>query len=332
VETEDVSLLIDPGAAVMHPSFPLSFDEKVTLVKKAEKAVSDAAKLVDVITISHYHYDHYLADQPSIYKDKLLLVKNPNQFINDSQRSRAEKFFGLLCQKLANVDLNDLLLEPNPENYGDPLKNLPLAMNKDFGDYTNRRNQLLEKGKKWFSNRAKRWEKYPKIPELNFNHLKTRFADGKSFTFGKTKIRFTSPLFHGIEFSRVGWVFMVIVEANKEKLLHSSDLNGPIIEDYANMIVEENPDILILDGPMTYMLGYTLNKINMSRAVENASWIVENVDARLVVYDHHLPREPRFRERTEKVWSTAKKHGKKVLTAAELLGLEPVVLRSGLIK
>jgi len=153
-----------------------------------------------------------------------------------------------------------------------------------------------------------------------------KYPEGKAFKFGNTSLRFRKPLFHGIEFSRVGWVFYTIVEHETEKFIHSSDLDGPIIEDYAQQIIHENPQVLILDGPMTYMFGYLLNRINLNRAVENATEIVRSIDAELIIYDHHLPRERKFRERTEKVWNTAKEAKKKVMTAAEFLGQEPVVL------
>jgi predicted metallo-beta-lactamase superfamily hydrolase len=57
--------------------------------------------------------------------------------------------------------------------------------------------------------------------------------------------------------------------------------------------------------------------------------IVREIDAELVIYDHHLPRERKFRERTEKVWNTAKEANKELVTAAEFLGREPVVLSVG---
>ena len=87
--------------------------------------------------------------------------------------------------------------------------------------------------------------------------------------------------------------------------------------------------MLILDGPMTYMFGYLLNRINLNRAVENAAEIVREIDAELIIYDRHLPREREFRERTEKVWEVAKEENKKVMTAAEFLGKELVVLSFG---
>lgn len=80
---------------------------------------------------------------------------------------------------------------------------------------------------------------------------------------------------------------------------------------------------------MTYMFGYLLNRINLNRAVENAAEIVRKIDAELIIYDHHLPRDRKFRERTEKVWEVAKGENKKVVTAAEFLGQESVVLSVG---
>ncbi|MFO7968110.1 MAG: hypothetical protein R6U44_10980 [Archaeoglobaceae archaeon] len=45
-----------------------------------------------------------------------------------------------------------------------------------------------------------------------------------------------------------------------------------------------------------------------------------------MIYDHHLTRESKFRERTREVWETAKKLGKGLYTSAEFKGKEPVVL------
>jgi predicted metallo-beta-lactamase superfamily hydrolase len=37
----------------------------------------------------------------------------------------------------------------------------------------------------------------------------------------------------------------------KAEEIYTSHLQGPGIEDYAQWIIKENPDILILDGPPT---------------------------------------------------------------------------------
>jgi len=325
VVTPDCSLLIDPGVSVMHPSFPASEEDKIRWLKAGRKSIRKAAEKADVIVISHYHYDHFSPGDLDIYRGKLLLAKNPNRYINDSQRERAYRFFQKLY-KTHGVDLKEVMEKPKQADYPNPLSSLPLAMSKGYGDYQRRREELLKKGYKWFKRRVEKWNSYRRIPEVNMEGLKVIFADGKTVRIGDTKISFSKPLFHGIEYSRVGWVLMTVVEYQGWKLIHSSDLNGPIIEDYAELIIKENPDILFLDGPMTYMLGYTLNRINLNRAVENAARIISETTTKLVIYDHHLPREPRFKEHTRKVWEEADRMGRKVITAAEYLGRKPAVL------
>ena len=325
VET-DIRILIDPGVAVMHPSFPASIAKKLYWYEKAKTRIKIAARGADVIVISHYHYDHFTDFDEEIYAGKLTLAKNPNSYINDSQRQRAEKFFENFCRNFGKRSLKEMLKKPKAMEFKDPLEDLKIASRKDFGDYQKRRLELLEKGKKWFFTRARKWCSSHRIPEMVFGNTKLKFADGREFKLKKTRLKFTKPRFHGIEFSRVGWVFSTVIEFKGKKLIHSSDLNGPIIEDYAEWIIEENPDILILDGPMTYMLGYTLNLINFRRTIENALRIIKESDIEVMIYDHHLPREPKFRERTKEVWETAKKLKKNVLTASELLGKKPVVL------
>lgn len=326
VRTPDVSVLIDPGAAVMQPSFPASWAKKLYWYERAVLAIKKAAKRADVVVVSHYHYDHFTDFDRKLYGRKLLLTKNPNDYINDSQRGRAEHFFGNLCRAFGGIKLEEVLQERERKTYDDPLKDIPRARDKDFGDYNRRRKELFKKGRKWFQNRVKNWKSAKLIPELKFGNVEVRFPEGKEFKFGRTKLRFTQALFHGIEFSRVGWVFATVIERDKEKLIHSSDLDGPIIEDYAEWIIRENPNVLILDGSMTYMYGYTLTRTTLKRTIENAKRIVEETDLELMIYDHHLPREPRFKERTREVWEAGKRLRKRVLTAAEYLGKKPVVL------
>jgi len=324
VKTKELNLLIDPGVAIMHPSFPASFVKKLKWVSEGKRAIKEAAKQADAIVISHYHWDHFMPKDFKVYEGKLILAKNPNCYINDSQRKRALEFYSFLAKKLGK----ELKLEkPKIKEFEDPANKLR-STKLDFGDYSRRRNELLAKGKKWFKLRVKRWKSYKQIPEFEAKQTRIRFVEGKEFKFGKTRIRFTPPLFHGIEYSRVGWVFMTVVERGREKLLHSSDLNGPIIEDYADFIIAENPTYLILDGPMTYMLGYTLNLINFRRILKNVERIVRKVNFKLMIWDHHLPREPKFKERTKEIWQLAEELGKRLLTASQWeLGREAVVLQ-----
>ena len=326
VETPDVKIVIDPGAAKMQPGFRAPEELKTEWKRKALQKIYEYAKEADIIIISHYHHDHYLYQEKylNVYMNKILLVKNPNYFINKSQRERAieffrsiSKFYGVQLQESAS-DL-DIAIE-------DPTYKLKHALSMDFGDYNERRKSILKKGSQRFENLRKYWSKLHVLHELNAPELHIKFADGKAFRFGKTVVRFTEPLFHGVEYSTLGWVLSVVIERNREKLIHTSDLSGPVIEDYADWIISENPDVLIVDGPMTYMLGYVMSSTTLRRAVSNMVRIIESIESEVIIYDHHLLRDPLFKERTSDVWETAKRFGKVVLTTAEYLGIKPVVL------
>jgi predicted metallo-beta-lactamase superfamily hydrolase len=330
VKTPDVTVLIDPGIAAMQPSFPASAAMKKEWRDEGGNAIKKASNEADIIIISHYHYDHYFPNDLSIYKNKLVLAKNPNEYINDSQRTRATRFYSALCETYGDRSLESVANTPvrsREEEYHDPLADIPIARDKDFGDYNKRRLELFEKGLKWFYDRASHWAQNFVIPEFTFRSLTVKYPEDNEFRFGATTLRFSKPLFHGIEFSRVGWVFYTVIEHKNDKVIHSSDLNGPIIEDYAEDLMRGNPQVLILDGPMTYMFGYLLNRINLKRAVDNAAEIVRSIDAELIIYDHHLTRERKFKERTKEVWDAAKREDKKLMTAAEYRRKVPAVFR-----
>jgi len=325
VKTSDVSIIIDPGVSEMQPSFPATDENKNKWLNNAIKSIKKECNEVDFLVISHYHYDHYFPDDIGIYKDKKIFIKNPNEYINYSQRVRAQEFFNLICNKF-KIDKSEKFFPPDiNKEYPNPLEYLPHALNKDFKTYNNRRKELLKKGGKRFDNQVNKWLSYTQLPEIKSKKLQMLFPEEKSYSFGDTNIRFTSALFHGIEFATVGWVFSTIIENNGEKLFHSSDLCGPMIEDYADMIIRENPSVLILDGPTTYLFGYILNKINLERTIKNTLRILKKINSDIIIYDHHLTREAKFRERTKEVWTTAKRLGKQVLTAAEFLGEKTVV-------
>ncbi len=313
VKTDDVSILIDPGVAIMHRSFPASFTQKLRWTELGRKEIKKAAKEAEVIVISHYHWDHFSPDDMKLYEGKLILAKNPNEYINDSQRKRAVSFYTRLWSYFNETELE--FEDPINKEYDDPAIHLKSVRE---GLYCNgRKREPVQKGRSWFTNRANKWRNYRRIPEVKFEDLEIRFVEGKKFRFGRTEIRFTAPLFHGMEYSRVGWVFMSTIQRGKEKLMHSSDVDGPIIEEYANAIIRENPEYLILDGPMTYMLGYMLNKTNLNRAIENAVRILKKTNLEVMIWDHHLPREPGFREHTKKVFEFADEMKKSVMTARE---------------
>ena len=327
VITPDVKILIDPGVAIMHPTFPAPDTLKFEWLEEGREAVRKASRKADVIVISHYHYDHFTDFEKEIYEGKLVLAKNPNEYINDSQRKRALEFYsriwkfagGIKFEKQKKRKFEDLAEELN-------------SIRKDFGDYNRRRRELLSKGEDRFWRLCDLWTGEKWIDEIKTERLNIQFADGREFVFGGTKIRFTRPMFHGLEFDRLGWVVGLTVESGGEKLLYSSDVQGPIVEDYAEWIVVENPDIMIIDGPPTYQFGYMLTRTTLNRAIDNMVRILRDTDCKTIIWDHHLFRDVNWFERVKRVYEYADKHGINVMSAAEFYEKKPVALMARLLK
>jgi len=335
LETSMGGLVIDPGAASMQPSYPLSSGEKRNLRRKAINKIEEYCWKSKIMIITHYHYDHHvlpndidLRNPKAMYlKGKLLILKNPNMYINESQWNRSRLFISKLIS-LAGDKISNYIEEPEMKDFTDPVQELNYALKRDFGDYSSRRAELLEKGKRWFNNLTRKlWGTKPWIKEgivLSYG-TKIIWGDGKKLELGDTTINIFNPWFHGIEYDRTGWVTPILIIKNNRKIFYTSDLMGPQIEDYAYKIADIRPDAIIADGPPTYLFPYMLNRINLNRAIENMIYIIESAKPKIVIYDHHLLREKRWRERTRPVFEAAKRMGVNITTAAEYMGLQPLI-------
>lgn len=328
VKTPEISVIIDPGFAVMQRSYPLKDQEKVAFLEAAEERVRKYTKKADIIIITHFHYDHHKrpVEFPESYVDKTLYIKNPNEWINYSQWKRTRIMYEDMMKLFDNIlKINDFKQNPKKKTYKDPYLELKLAQQVDFGSYTNRHEELLKNWKSNMLNSMNAWAKKKWLTELNVGRTNIKFIKEETLDFGATSICFPGTLFHGIEYAKTGWVEPVIIERDAKKVLFSSDIMGPNIEDYAQWIIDKSPDIIILDGPATYLLGYMFNQTNLKRCIENISRIVQEVDFHIMIYDHHLLREKKFREHMEDFYNLVEKTGKKVMTAAEWFGLPPLV-------
>ena len=327
-------IVIDPGAAAMQPSYPLPNDEKVRLRDKALRVIESACYGASTIVITHYHYDHhvrpsqgkFINPRKALLGGKLLIIKNPNKYINESQWARAREFLKELIE-LGGGEFKDFLSEPLETSFKDPTERLKHALSKDFGNYSSRRAELLRRGRKWFEGlvnklwSSKKWVLEDELPD----GTRIMWGEGKSLKIGCVELKFLGPWFHGIEYDRTGWVMPVVIKVKGKVVVYTSDLMGPQIEDYAYAIINYRPDVIIADGPPTYLFPYMLNKINLKRAIDNMNLIIEKAKPELVIYDHHLLREWRWRERVAQVFEVAREVGVKLMTAAEYLGNEPLI-------
>lgn len=152
-------------------------------------------------------------------------------------------------------------------------------------------------------------------------------ADGKEFKHGSTIIKFSPPVYHGTN-SRLGYVVEVSISCGGECVVFTSDVEGPSVADQAEFIMHENPDIVILDGPMTYMLGFRYSRTSLALAIENMCRMIRETPVKCILVEHHFMRDLKYKERIPEVYECAAENGVAVITAAEYLGRDIELLEA----
>jgi predicted metallo-beta-lactamase superfamily hydrolase len=263
VETPDVRILLDAGVSLCPNRFGLPpHPKEFQAIVQGRKRISDAAEKSEVVTISHYHYDHHTpsfedwlvnwteVDETArqVYQNKIVLLKNPREQINYSQRERGWMF-------------------------------------------------------------ARTGGRYAE---------KTVNADGQSFVFGETGVKFSEPVFHGAEHSEMGWVLMVSISFKNEKFLFAPDVQGPMSSRPLQIILEEKPQLLMIGGPPLYLVPSRVSENQLHTSLENLRKIVRTVPH--VILDHHVIRDEQWQQKTVDILYETYSFGSTLQTAAEYAG------------
>ncbi len=106
VETEDIKIIIDPGASLGPQRFNLPPHKiEVEALWNSWKKIKTYLKEANIAIITHYHYDHHHYRNAELYTGKILMLKDYNN-LNLRQRMRAEKFVSTLV-KPREITLGD---------------------------------------------------------------------------------------------------------------------------------------------------------------------------------------------------------------------------------
>lgn len=146
------------------------------------------------------------------------------------------------------------------------------------------------------------------------------YSDGRTFTFGKTTIKFSKPVPHGWD-EKLGCVTEVLIDDGKTKFIHTSDVEGATRKAQRDFIIQNDPDICLIDGPMTYMFGMSTKALG--------EIIKKTKRLKTLLVDHHYVRDLKWREKLESIYKFAQKRKVKLLCTAEFVGkkenlLEPI--------
>ena len=261
VVTPDIGILLDPSAALArryklepHPV------EYLTLKKSLNQILSKASES-EVLSVSHYHYDHVrpgfenhlynmstVQERSSMFAGKIALVKDYRENINPSQRRRGFYF------------------------------------EKDVKKVVSR----------------------------------IEWADNKSFKFNDTKVTYSHPLPHGPADSPLGYVLATLIEHAGKRFLFAPDVQGPLVQDTLQYILQIAPDLLIIGGPPTYLSQFS----DKNQEIAQNSLVVLASTIPILVIDHHLMRDKTWKEWIVPVRKAAENAGNQILTMAKLAGMK----------
>jgi predicted metallo-beta-lactamase superfamily hydrolase len=155
--------------------------------------------------------------------------------------------------------------------------------------------------------------------------VEVEISDGGLFQMEGVELKFSKPVPHGPSAER-GYVLEVSLRED-DVFLFTSDVQGPLLEEQVQFILDEEPDILFVDGPTTY-LESPYASIELRKATENLIRIFRETQVKRVVIDHHLSRDLNYAEKIKAVLESGEENGVEVGCAAEFLNERPRFLEA----
>lgn len=70
-----------------------------------------------------------------------------------------------------------------------------------------------------------------------------------------------------------------------------------------------------------------VNRIDLQRAIDNVYAILRGATTDVIIYDHHLLRDVRYKERLAAAYTMGRRHKMTLLTAAEWMGYDPFIVQ-----
>lgn len=134
VDAKNIRILLDPGAALgfRYGLFPHPLE--YSALETSRENLREISEKSDIIVITHYHYDHYTPpferkdnlwtwsdknETETIFKDKVVIIKDIENYINYSQKVRGwyfQKFLKKIAKEVIvgdnrEIKLGDVLIK-----------------------------------------------------------------------------------------------------------------------------------------------------------------------------------------------------------------------------
>jgi len=261
IQTKDATIIIDPSAALAPRRYGLApHRREVERLLYLFDVISEFLRESEVVIVTHYHYDHHDPARfidPELYRGKRLLVKDPKNNINVSQRIRAHRFLSIVKNRVRSIEI----------------------------------------------------------------------ADATTIVLGRTRIISSTPVPHG-EDSKLGYVIELCIDDGDTRILYTSDVEGAPLQQQIDFALKCRPHIAIVDGVPTYLIGRGYSYESLKSALKSLMKLLEIAELECIVYDHHAARELNYMETIASAIEYARALGKRIVSAAEFMGLEPLFLEA----
>lgn len=134
------------------------------------------------------------------------------------------------------------------------------------------------------------------------------------------------PLPHGEEEGPLGYVILLAVRSGDMSFMYCPDVQGPMENSTLTYIISANPGIVVERGPPSYLSETKVPKESVARGLKNFKRLSRRTPLTLV--DRQILRDERGMHEIRKISDFASSHGNRVVTYAEFLGREAMLLES----
>jgi len=176
---------------------------------------------------------------------------------------------------------------------------------------------LLKDGK-FHINRSQRERAGAFVRKLKGYPKEIQVADGNSMDFGGTELVFSPAVPHGYN-DELGYVVMTRIAHGGEVFVHTADVEGPPLKEHLAFLIDAQPTVLYVDGPMTHMPDHYPEQ-HTKRSLSHLQRILRTTNVRTLILDHHILRDREWRARMAAIFRAGEEHDVAVLTAAEFAG------------
>src|SRR3989441_4096798 len=153
------------------------------------------------------------------------------------------------------------------------------------------------------------------VRKLKSYPKKIQVADGNQMDFGGTELLFSPAVPHGYN-DELGYVVMTRIARGREVFVHTSDVIGPPLKEQLSFLIDAQPTVLYVDGPMTHMPEHYPQE-HTKRSLAHLVRIIRTTDVRTLILDHHILRDREWRSRVGAPFQTGEEHQDARVTGGE---------------